>query len=187
MQLFGGELNWWQGGPPWDRLGKVTRCWPEARGWCSCGPTCEQGWKPLRYPLPTPSFSQTDENGGRQRALRKDQGVRMTSEAAVHFLPKATTQEKSQPHYLIWGFLRLPPSPFISLYIFLPPSMIFFFHKHLIYYPVITILWPWTIDLNLSFWIWKMETITSCSFERIKWVDPWKWLDSKYEMRWCLL
>lgn len=105
---------------------RVARSWPEACGWCSCGPTWEQDWKPLRYPFPSPSFSQTDEHRGWQRALGKDQGVRTTREAAAHSFPKATTQEKSHLHYLICCFVRLLPSPFLSLSIFLPPSMIFF-------------------------------------------------------------
>ena len=111
---------------PSGQGGRVTRSQPEARGWCSCGPTWEQDWKPLHYPFPSPSFSQTDEHGGWQRALRKDHGVRTSSEAAAHSFPKATTQEKSPLHYLICCFVRLLPSPFLSLYIFLPPSMIFF-------------------------------------------------------------
>lgn len=82
-------------GAPLGQGGRVSRSRPEARGWYSCGPMCEQDWKPLCYPFPSPSFSQTDENGGWQRALRKDQGVRMTSEAAAHSFAKATTQEKS--------------------------------------------------------------------------------------------
>ena len=51
--------------------------------------------------VPPPASAKLMRMGDGTRALRKDQGVRMTREAAVRCLPKATTQEKSQPHYLI--------------------------------------------------------------------------------------
>ena len=170
MQLFGGELSWWQGEPPWDKVGRVTRRWPEARGWCSCGPTCEQGWQPLRYPFPTPNFSQANENGGRQRALRKDRESGWLVGQQPTYFPKLPP--KRRVNLIILSAVLLDCSPhLLSLYVFSSLPLWCFFHKHLICYPAITIVWPWTFDLNLSFWIWKMETITSCSFERIKWVD----------------
>ena len=123
---YSGE-NWTgdKGSPPGPRgqSGQVL-----ARGmwvvqlWPDVGAGLEASPLPLSLPQLQPNWWAQ----GWQRALGKDQGVRTTREAAAHSFPKATTQEKSHLHYLICCFVRLLPSPFLSLSIFLPPSMIFF-------------------------------------------------------------
>lgn len=65
---------------------RVARSWPEACGWCSCGPTWEQDWKPLHYPFPSPSFSQTDEHrDGREPWGRTRESGRPEKQQPIHF------------------------------------------------------------------------------------------------------